>query len=225
MTTSDNEISQRIFDPSIPPEDAIEVLFTIDSPAPNTLVAGPDATIAIRGRANLRFRGRIDNRQITGVNVRLGADGPFEPAVLNVGAPVRWSLTRRTSAHGRLPITAQLLTNSQVLEETTTSLDVDSLPPQLTIDPPPPLTATAPPFVVTLRGSATDVPAGVAAVACDVGNTGTFRPATLSGTRWNLPIELPGPGAHPVTVLATDRVGHATTKTITIQVVDRAGPA
>lgn len=227
------------------PDDLITDL-VITSPINGAMLKGPTVTIPITGTVNFTVGGQNKNNKITAVKVRVGATGPFEPAVLLQNTnPLRWSITSsKTGLNGPLPITAQFFAEGSTpaqsatpMAETTVTILVDKDAPLLTITSSLEVTTPNPPYNLTLAGTVTDAVTGVDRVEVQVGN-GLFIKATLSetnrpkqipptklgATNWQKPILLPKLGDHAITVKAFDKVGNITTKTDTVKVVDRTPP-
>jgi hypothetical protein len=106
----------------------------------------------------------------------------------------------------------------------------DRFPPTLTIDHPADVTASAPPYIATITGTATetgdaDVESGVHQVEWRLGSSGAFQAATGT-TSWSAAVALPGLGAHTVTVQARDWAGNVSpAQNVSVNVIDVTGPA
>ncbi|NOT57509.1 MAG: hypothetical protein HOP18_23130, partial [Deltaproteobacteria bacterium] len=178
--------------PDDPLDDVITELIIV-SPQSGAMLKGPNVTIQVTGTANFRVNGQNRNGDITAVKVRIGATGAFESATLNRNTtPVSWSFTSsKTGLTTTLPITAQLFAQSNLpIEETTSTIQVDSAAPVLTITPPPEVNSAASPYIALLQGTVTDALTGVDKVEVQVGS-GTFSKANLTGTNWQKSIALP----------------------------------
>ena len=104
---------------------------------------------------------------------------------------------------------------------------VDAVPPTFTVDPPEDVLSPAPPYLATLKGTATDDASGVAAVEWQYGNSGFQAIPNASVTpSWSTQVALPGLGTHTVAVRARDNVGNVSAvKNVTVVVGDTTGPS
>jgi hypothetical protein len=106
---------------------------------------------------------------------------------------------------------------------------IDITPPTLTINPPAPVTRSAPPYTATITGTARDNfrGSGVAAVEWRLGSSGDFQFAS-GANPWVATVPLPPQlGAYTVEVRAWDNAGNVIDPPhkVTVNVVDATGPA
>jgi hypothetical protein len=94
----------------------------------------------------------------------------------------------------------------------TLTLNLDSVPPLLAVNPAPPFTNV---LTATLGGTVSDALSGVAGVVCH----GT--PATVTGSTFSCTVSLFA-GTNPIEIVATDKAGNTTTSTVTIVANTRA---
>jgi hypothetical protein len=132
-----------------------------------------------------------------------------------------WSLTVSPTVRGQQTITARV--HAAASATVSQQVVIDVTPPTLSPTPPADVTNPAPPYTVTITGTAAD-DAGVAAVEWWLGTSGV---AVATGTtNWSALVPLPGLGTHTVSLRARDIIGNVSpTHQISVNVVDVTPPA
>lgn len=217
------------------------LVINITSPGDGAFFTGQSITVS--GTARFVKENVIDGTsqdltsQIDNVEVRLGNDLVKVPTKQN-SSWANWSTTFTPAevlarvVNGQVTIKAkatEAVTGGTLTDESVITITVDQTKPVLEIAPPPEVNKPAPPYKVTVEGTATDTPAGVQKVEWRVGNSGSFTQATNMSGNWSqwratdIPLP-PALGPYTITVKATDKVGNVETKTATITVIDGTPP-
>jgi hypothetical protein len=168
---------------------------------------------------------RPANERISKVTVALGSGAPVDATPTGPsGTPwTKWTLTVSGRPTGALTITAKV-TAGRWDKSASRSITVDATPPTLTISATPDVVRPSAPYVATIRGTATDSLAGVAAIEWRLGS-GAWKVATGT-TSWSAQVTLPALGSHTVAFRARDKLGNLSgTRNATVRVRDATAPA
>jgi Tc toxin complex TcA C-terminal TcB-binding domain len=211
---------------------------------PNIIISAPKSGALLGGRFTVRGTASCDealnpleeprewsrpaNERITKVTVTIGSathdakpDGPS-------GAPwTKWLLEVSGRPTGALTITAEVIASTTTgrtwRKSATQPVTVDATPPTLTINATPDVVRPSPPYVATIRGTATDSLAGVATVEWQLGS-GAWKAATGT-TSWSAKVTLPRLGSHTVAFRAKDKLGNLSgARNATVRVRDATAP-
>lgn len=166
---------------------------------------------------------------VTEVRVRFGASA-FQLAT-PTGPNNNWSswtISRSVGSTAALRIEARAHANDPFAGEADASthvdIEIDSTPPQLSINTIPDVTVPAPPYNASISGTASDLLAGIKKIDYRIGNSGSFITAARSGSNWSGNVTLPSLGSHTLTVRSFDKVDNLTTREKIITVRDNTPP-
>jgi len=179
---------------------------------------GPNYTVKISGTTT-------DQSNIQSVQFRVGNSGSFRNVVKDSGSAKNWKWSKEITGLKAKKHTVHVRGvdqhgNTRAASRTFTTFR-DSEPPIISINSPettPTITWNEGGVDIDVSGTAIDTTTSVKSVRWHLDDDTASKAAVLSGANWNFTANIPSPGLHTLTVVATDLRDNKNSDTVSVDV-------